>query len=121
MNGLYNSHSAAGGCIPIASFSVHKLSHVPVPYEMATDARIESALRNICGGLGYSQLRDEQRKAVSSFIRGNNVFVVLPTGSGKTLCFATIPWLFDELYHREGSIVIVVSPLTALMKDQVHI
>ncbi len=57
----------AGGCIPIASFSVHKLSHVPVPYKMAirsgADARIEGALRNICGrlGLGYSQLRDEQR------------------------------------------------------------
>ena len=48
-----------------------------------------------------------------------DVFICLPTGSGKSLCYAALPYAFDGLYGRESSIVIVVSPLIALMKDQV--
>ena len=57
------------------------------------------------------------------------VFVSLPTGAGKSLCFAVLPYLFDllksrvssvgELAAEERSIVVVVSPLLSLMKDQV--
>ena len=54
-----------------------------------------------------------------SFVNGNDVFVILPTGSGKLLCFAVLPFVFDSLYGRVGSIAIVISPLLALMKDQV--
>ena len=43
-----------------------------------------------------------------------------PTGSGKSLCYALLPAAFDSLRTSERSIVIVVSPLTALMKDQVQ-
>ena len=52
-----------------------------------------------------------------------DVFVSLPTGSGKSLCYCILPELFDTLRGnaRKGqSIVIVVSPLIALMKDQVR-
>eukprot|EP00731_Ephydatia_muelleri_P002345 Em0001g2345a len=52
-------------------------------------------------------------------MQGNDVFLILPTGSGKSLCFSVLPFAFDYLYGRVGSIVIVVSPLIALMKDQV--
>lgn len=53
-----------------------------------------------------------------------DVFVCLPTGSGKSLCYCILPYAFDELRSITGtekrSIVLVVSPLIALMKDQVR-
>ena len=74
-------------------------------------------------------ITDNQREIIFNFIRGKDVFVSLPTGAGKFLCFAVLPYLFDllksrvssvgELAAEERSIVIVVSPLISLMKDQV--
>ncbi|KAL5489364.1 hypothetical protein EMCRGX_G018451 [Ephydatia muelleri] len=69
--------------------------------------------------LGYSALRPNQYKAIKSFLEGKDVFVALPTGSGKSLCFAILPFAFDDMYGRVGSIALIVSPLKALMKDQV--
>ena len=51
--------------------------------------------------------------------------VCLPTGSGKSLCYALLPLVFDKLTRdhrkpqRTSSFIVVVSPLIALMKDQV--
>ena len=74
-------------------------------------------------------ITDNQREIIFNFIRGKDVFVSLPTGAGKSLCFAVLPYLFDllksrlssvgELAAEERSIVVVVSPLISLMKDQV--
>ena len=47
------------------------------------------------------------------FVKGKDVFVALPTG------FGCLPFLFDALKSVQNSIVIVVSPIIALMKDQV--
>ena len=49
-------------------------------------------------------------------MEGNDVFVILPTGSGKSVCFSVLPFAFDDLFQCDGSIVIVLSPLIALMK-----
>ena len=54
---------------------------------------------------------------------GSNVFVSLPTGSGRSLCYCVLPNVFDFLPKRDslnGSIVVVVSPLIALMQDQMQ-
>ena len=60
--------------------------------------------------------------AISAFIERRDVFVVLPTGFGKTLCFTCLPIVFDELYPSiKPSIVLVVTPLIAIMQDQVSI
>ena len=70
--------------------------------------------------LGYLSLKAEQELAIVSFLEGNDVFVAFPTGS---LCYAALPHCFDELSRADAqstrSIVVVVSPLIALMKDQV--
>ena len=66
------------------------------------------------------QLRPLQELAVKIFAQGNDVFMKLPTGSGKSACFCIIPPLFDALRNEPGSIAIMVSPLVALMKDQVE-
>ena len=70
--------------------------------------------------LGYNQLNKEQEKNVVNFIFGNDVFAVLPTGFGKSLCYSCLPGVFDILLENPRySIVVVVSPLTAIIKDQV--
>jgi RecQ family ATP-dependent DNA helicase len=56
-------------------------------------------------------------------LHGKDVFVNLPTGSGKSLIFQSFPLVVDYLRGncpKEHSIVVVVSPLVSLMKDQVN-
>ena len=61
---------------------------------------------------GFEQFRPGQEKAVDAVLAGRNVLTVMPTGSGKSLCFQ-VPALVL------GGLTIVVSPLVALMQDQV--
>ena len=85
------------------------------------DADIQRALPSAAEKLGYSTLRSQQELVVKYFVQGNDVFVSLPTGSGKSLCYTILPYVFDILRNEvEPSIVIIVSPLIALMKDQVR-
>ena len=71
--------------------------------------------------MGYSSLRPDQEKVVVAFMKGKDVFVSLPTGSGKSLCYSILLKVSDSIRSSPGKcIVIVVSPLIALMKDQVR-
>ncbi|HEX4268044.1 MAG TPA: DNA helicase RecQ [Steroidobacteraceae bacterium] len=72
----------------------------------------DEASRILSEVFGYSQFRGEQREIIAHLIRGDDALVLMPTGGGKSLCFQ-IPALV-----REG-MGVVVSPLIALMQDQV--
>ena len=61
---------------------------------------------------GFSQFKGLQEKVVTSIISGNNTFVIMPTGGGKSLCYQLPALVLDGT-------AIVVSPLIALMKNQV--
>jgi ATP-dependent DNA helicase RecQ len=61
---------------------------------------------------GFSSLRPLQRQAIDAVLAGRDSLLVVPTGAGKSLCFQAPALLLDGL-------TVVVSPLIALMKDQV--
>ena len=71
----------------------------------------------VARSLGFPELKPEQKEAVVAFISGKDVFVCLPTGFGKTLCYIVLPALFDVArgLPSGNSIIIVVSPLNSLM------
>ena len=82
---------------------------------------IDIVIETVARSLGYTQLKREQQMVINSFVSGNDVFAVLPTGFGKTLCYACLPSIVDSLLKTERSaIVVVISPLISIMKDQVR-
>ena len=62
----------------------------------------------------------KQKEATVEFVSRKDVFILLPTGYGKSVYYATIPLIFDQLRGNIVSLLIVVSPLNALLKDQVE-
>ena len=61
---------------------------------------------------GFAEFRPGQKSIIDTLLDRNNVLVVMPTGSGKSLCFQ-VPALVT------GGLTVVVSPLISLMQDQV--
>ena len=61
---------------------------------------------------GFNQFKGLQEQVIKSIIMGHNTFVIMPTGGGKSLCYQ-----LPALIHKGTAIV--VSPLIALMKNQV--
>ena len=73
------------------------------------DQEIHKLLKNV---FGFDQFKGNQEEIIKSILGGNNTFVLMPTGGGKSLCYQ-LPALMSK------GTAIVVSPLIALMKNQV--
>jgi ATP-dependent DNA helicase RecQ len=73
---------------------------------------LKSALQILNHYFGYDSFRKEQEEIIEAIISSKQVIAVLPTGSGKSICYQ-VPALLSDNFS------IVISPLIALMKDQV--
>src|SRR5436190_22092254 len=63
---------------------------------------------------GFDKFKDNQEKIIESLLSGRDTFVIMPTGGGKSLCYQ-LPAMVSE------GVAIIVSPLIALMKNQVDL
>ncbi|HEU4769434.1 MAG TPA: ATP-dependent DNA helicase RecQ, partial [Pyrinomonadaceae bacterium] len=73
---------------------------------------LSDAVTTLRQHFGFDDFREGQREVVGSILEGKDAVVVMPTGSGKSLCYQ-LPAMILE------GVTLVVSPLIALMKDQV--
>ena len=65
-------------------------------------------------------LKPEQRASIKAVYEGKDVFVWLPTGFGKSVCYEALPFVFDfKLRTNAPCLALVISPLISLMVDQV--
>ena len=63
---------------------------------------IHDAARSVVREFGYAKLKSEQLDVVEAFVKGRDVFALLPTGYGKSLCFGCLPLVLDKPLEKEG-------------------
>lgn len=98
---------ATARAAPRPASPLPELSHISV--SSAERSALEKGVRK---HFGFSTLLPAQAEIMASARRGENVLAILPTGAGKSLCYQ-LPAFLD------GGLTLVISPLIALMKDQV--
>lgn len=69
--------------------------------------------KNLKHYFGYTSFRDGQEAAILAALDGHNTLVMLPTGTGKSICYQLTGYCLEGL-------VVIVSPLLSLMQDQVE-
>ncbi len=82
----------------------------PAPLTIQTEGQTPQALLH--AAFGFSEFRPNQEAVCRAAIEGKDVLLVMPTGAGKSLCYQ-LPGL------ARGGVTLVISPLIALMEDQV--
>ena len=81
---------------------------------------LQQALAYAAQKLRLERLNEKQAEAVTAFIGGKDVFVSLPTGYGKSVCFQSVPFVLDYIGGgTDKCIAIIVEPTAAVMRDQV--
>src|SRR5215470_194761 len=81
------------------------------PAEALEDGKVRQALRDF---FGFNAFKGNQESIINSLLNGRDTFVIMPTGGGKSLCYQ-LPALIQD------GCAIIVSPLIALMKNQVDL
>ena len=101
----------------------HKFADQNKVVKMADDVdKMNLAFERVLECFKLQNLKDSQREALQNLVKGQDVFVIQPTGSGKSLIFQSAPIVFDTVrpLTNAKSIALVISPLASLMQDQVR-
>ncbi|MEN2998303.1 MAG: DEAD/DEAH box helicase [Brevinematia bacterium] len=98
-------------------YSKFTVTHVKpyTPPEYESDIELGEYSKKLLNRLGIT-LYKHQARAIKEFCNGNNVAIVTPTASGKTLPYV-ISYL-EELYKDENSVALYIAPINALINDQ---
>ena len=90
--------------------------------------RIRTCLDSLLPLFKIKSLTENQFESIYSFICGREVYISLPTGSGKSVIFHLIPLVHTWMFHnsnstqfKEDSIILIICPLLTLMQDQVKL
>lgn len=94
------------------AFSPHSVEELQRIAELVTDARIATIDREMDDTFGFSSFRPGQREIIEAAVSGRDCVGIMPTGAGKSLTYQLAARIL-------GGTTLVVSPLIALMKDQV--
>lgn len=111
---------------PISGELIHQLREIPCQSaDCAYCRRVHNAREQLQGFFGFDQFRSLPRNVtggslqqdiIEAGMRNESLLAILPTGGGKSLCYQ-LPALVRN--YRRGVLTLVISPLQALMKDQV--
>ena len=74
-----------------------------------SDDSVSEIIRAATSSLGYVEIRLLQETAARAFVTGSDVFLSIPTGDGKSLCYAVLPRMFDMLLGNDTPVSIVHS------------
>ena len=69
---------------------------------------LQEYIKDAATSLGITTLKTEQQEAIRQFVLGRDVFVSLPTGYGKSVCYFPLPFVFDHLRRVEKKSIVVV-------------
>jgi ATP-dependent DNA helicase RecQ len=101
-------------CIP---FRAHDRSSLA--YARMADDDLDHSISLALQQVGCPSIT-EQRACIKSVYDGKDVFLWLPTGFGKFLCYEVLPFVLGRKLNRKYCLMIVVSPMVSLMTDQVQ-
>ena len=101
---------------------MHKLSRQIIVNKIADDVELMALARErVLETFQIESLKDLQREALEKLVGGQDMFLIQPTGSGKSSIFQSAPIFFDIVRPKcVKSIVLVISPLVSLMLHQVR-
>jgi DNA topoisomerase-3 len=104
------------GALPVPPRSPQPPNHSPGPNSPSPPAEVQrpapnTPLADLLQAFGFTAFRANQESVCQAVIEGRDVLLVMPTGSGKSLCYQ-LPAL------ARGGTALIVSPLIALMEDQ---
>lgn len=100
--------------------SIDSLLRLLISFQLNVSA-VKTALEVLKQVFGYSTFRGQQEAVIEHVLSGNHALVIMPTGMGKSLCFQ-VPALAHRVADNteQPGLTLVISPLIALMKDQVE-